>query len=414
MLRVPPSKSHTMRALLIASLAEGDSTVRGALLSGDGASALAAVRALGADINRRDDVLTITGVGGDVGRGERDVACGNSGTSMRLFAGAAALGSKERRFDGDVSLRGRPMRPLLQALADLGATVGYEEEGRDVPFTVRGPLAGGSTRVSGVTSQFVSSLLLASPLAPADTHIAVDDLHERPYVGITLWWLEKMGIAVEASPDLASFAVKGGQHYRPIDVDIPADFSSATFPAVAAAVTRSSVTLIGLDLSDPQGDKRVFDILESMGVAVREGPTGISVSGDRGMKGAELDLNANPDALPALAVLGTVARGVTRLGNVAQARLKETDRIAVMAAELRRMGAVVEEEEDGLVVMQSDLHGAEVHGHGDHRVVMALVLAGLVAEGETVVDTAESAEVTYPGFADALRSLGARIEELQD
>jgi len=397
---------------MLATLAEGNSRVRGALSAGDGASALRVARTFGANVNEYEGALTISGIGNALDSGERECDCGNSGTSMRLFAGAAALSDKPRRFDGDASLRGRLMWPLLDALGELGATYVLLEDGRDVPFIVNGPIRGGHTSVSGVTSQFVSSLLLCTPLASGDSVITVENLNEKPYVDLTLWWLRRMGIAFRASEDYTEFRIQGGQSYKPFDIDIPGDFSSATFPAVAAAVCGSRVTLTGLDFSDPQGDKRVFDMLERLGVGVQHGPTGVTVeSVGRRPRGADIDLNANPDALPALAVLGTVAEGETRLSNVPQARLKETDRISVMARELGAMGADIREEPDALVVRQSELRGATVNGYDDHRVVMSLALAGLIAEGETVIEGADAAQVTYPRFLDDLRSMGADIKQ---
>ncbi len=408
-IRVPPSKSHTIRALLIAALADGESTIEHGLLEGDGASGLDAVQGLGATVAREGDNLRIAGAGSDGGLGRDELFLGNSGTSARLFAAAAALGPRKRRFDGDDSLRNRPMKPLLTALGELGATFGFESSNRDIPFWIHGPLRGGSVCISGITSQFVSSLLLSCPLATGDTSIAVDGLHEAPYVRITTWWLDKQGIAYEASDDLAHFKIRGNQRYRPIRQRIPGDFSSATFAATGAAITRSSLRIENVDFTDPQGDREVFDILESMGVLVERDQTGCVVSGGDELQGTEIDLNSMPDALPALAVLGCVASGTTVLRNVKQARIKETDRIAVMAGELAKMGASIEELPDGLRIRQSALRGALVDGHNDHRVVMALALAGLIADGVTVVGGAEAAAVTYPGFARDFAAAGMNI-----
>ncbi len=410
MCRIPPSKSHSIRAVLIATLADGSSTIRTALTDGDGASALKVAQAFGADVNDHSGELNISGLAGDLGRGQRDCDCGNSGTTMRLFAGAAALGGKVRRFDGDRSLRTRAMLPLLDALKRLGARYTLLNADAEVPFSIQGPIRGGETDVSGITSQFVSSLLLCAPLAEKDTTIRVNALNERPYVELTLWWLERMGIPYAANEGLSEIRVHGGCAYRAFDMDVPGDFSSATFPAVAAALTGSEITLTGLDFTDPQGDKRVFDIMDDLGCRITRGGMGVNVASGVGLSGADIDLNANPDALPALAVLATAAEGTTRLGNVAQARYKETDRIDVMTGELRKLGATVSGEADALVVKRSALRGAVVEGHGDHRVVMALALAGMAAEGDTVVEGAEAAAITYPSFVDDFRALGADIE----
>ncbi|MDG5815562.1 3-phosphoshikimate 1-carboxyvinyltransferase [Chitinispirillales bacterium ANBcel5] len=411
-LEVPPSKSHTIRALLISALANGTSTIRKPLLTGDGGSAVKAARALGAYVESKDSQLTVDGIAGDFNGGDELFDMGNSGTGTTLFASAAALGHKLRRFDGDNSLRSRPIKPLLESLANLGASYTIESENQELPFTIQGPLKGGKTVVDGISSQFVSSLLLACPLIKNNTHLTVSNIHEQPYIEITLWWLRKLGIEFEHSQNLTSFIITGGQQYEPVDITVPADFSSATFAAVAGVVTNGELKLTGLDFSDPQGDKDVFKVLTEMGADVRIEQQ-VAVSNSRELKGMFVDLNSMPDALPALSVAACKASGETLLGNVEQARIKETDRIAVMCSELSKMGASVREHPDGLVIQHSTLKGAHVSGHDDHRVVMALALAGMNAEGETVIDSAEAAAVTYPTFVEDFKALGADIQILE-
>jgi 3-phosphoshikimate 1-carboxyvinyltransferase len=298
-------------------------------------------------------------------------------------------------------------------LKNLGAEYSLKSNSSDLPFTIKGPIKGGRTTVDGVSSQFVSSLLFACPCAALGTTIDVVNLHERPYVEMTLQWLDKVGIRCEASADRTVFGIPGGQSYPAIDYTVPGDFSSATFAAVAAALTGSVLRLQGLDFSDAQGDKGVFDVLARLGALVERSGSAAVVDGKNKIQGSIIDLNAMPDSLPALSVLGCVAQGETRIVNVAQARIKETDRIAVMTQELAKMGAYVREEHDGMVIRPGRLVGAQVNGHGDHRVVMALALAGMVAEGETIVDTAEAAAVTYPTFLNDFKKLGADIEVIQ-
>ena len=408
-MRVPASKSHTIRALVAASLARGVSRINRPLTTGDGASAIGAARTLGAVVEEAAEGLRITGIGGDFTLGADNFDMGNSGTSTNLFTSAAALGARSERLDGDESLRNRPVRPLLEALGPLGASYAFESPGRDLPFTIRGPLRGGRTTVNGISSQFVSSLLLSAPLAPGDTDITVTNLHEKPYIDLTLWWLNALGIRYECSDDYSRFHIFGGQSYQAFEKEIPGDFSSATFPAVAAAITGGALTINGIDFSDPQGDKKIFDVLAAAGVPVERERYAARVGRARRMTGTVIDLNAMPDAVPAVAVLGCAAEGVTRIVNVGHARIKETDRIKVMAGELLKMGADITEERDGLTIKQSRLKGAPVHGHDDHRVVMALALAGTIAQGETVIETAQAAGVTYPGFVEDFRKIGARI-----
>ncbi|NLG16814.1 MAG: 3-phosphoshikimate 1-carboxyvinyltransferase [Fibrobacter sp.] len=407
---IPPSKSHTIRAFLIAALADGTSVIHNPLLEGDGASALKAARGLGAGVEFFDGGVKITGTGDDFNRGSGSLDLGNSGTGTNLFASAAALGSRGRRFDGDDSLRSRPFKVLLDALCGLGASYELESPGRDLPFFIKGPLKGGRVSVDGISSQFISSLLLTCPLIKdSSTEISVFNLHEKPYVELTLWWLDKQGIEYSRTADFSSFHIPGDQSYSPFEISVPSDFSSATFAAVGAAVTGGKVNLTGLDFSDPQGDKGIFDVIKLAGAGVDVNKDGVLVSGT-GLYGRVVDLNNMPDALPALSVLACASEKETRFINVQQARIKETDRIAVMCAELSKMGADIREEKDGLTVRKSSLKGTTVNGHYDHRVIMALALAGMIAEGETVIETAEAAGVTYPGFAEDFRNLGANID----
>jgi len=405
---IPPSKSHTIRALLVGTLAKGESVVRRPLLKGDGASAIRAAASLGALVDVRGDDVYISGIGGDLSLGTDFIDMGNSGTGLNLFCSAAALGARQRRFDGDASLRARPVKPLLDALEQLGASVTVEGKNQDLPFVVRGPLRGGRASVDGISSQYVSSLLFACPLLPQDSHITVHNLHEQPYIEMTLWWLANQGIEVEYSKELTTYKIRGSQSYKPFEMTVPADFSSAAFPAVAAAINGPGIELRGLDFSDTQGDKEVFRHLETMGATVSRDGASVRVSGGN-LKGAILDLNAIPDALPALSIAAASARGETVFINVAQARIKETDRISVMAAELTKMGIDVKELPDGMVVQGGSLQGARVSSRNDHRVAMALALAGMNANGETMIDGAEAAEVTYPAFVEDFLRLGADI-----
>ncbi len=406
-IRVPASKSHTIRALIIATLADGQSRLLAPLDSDDTRSCLACCRALGAEIAEEADAWRVRGTAGRLRVPEDVIDVGNSGTTLYMAMAAAALAPGYTVFTGDEQIRRRPARNLLGALRDLGATA-FDTRGNGcAPLVVGGPLRGGRTAIACPTSQYLSALLLAAPLASGTTEIEVTELNEQPYVEMTLDWLDRQLIRYERR-DLTWFRLPGGQSYHGFERSVPGDFSSATFFFCAAAVTASTVTVDGLDPNDPQGDKDVLALLEQMGCRVTWADTSVTVQGAARLRPIDADLNPMPDALPALAVTACFAQGTTRLGNVPQARLKETDRIAVMARELARMGASVQEESDGLVIRGAPLTGAAVDGHGDHRVVMALAVAGLGAAGTTTVSTAESAAVTFPGFFDLLEGLRAR------
>ena len=408
---IPGSKSHTIRAVAIASLARGESLIEAPLESLDTEAAVAAYRAFGARIACEHGRWEVRGVAGEPAVPGNVIDVANSGTTLRVAMGTAALADGYAVLTGDEQIRSRPVGPLVRALTELGVAAFTTRDNGRPPVVVRGVLCGGETTVEAATSQYVTSLLLCAPLAEGRTVLNVVKLNEAPYVRMTLRWLADQGVRVSHDDKLSRFEIDGAQQYRPVRARVPADWSSATFFMVAAAVTNGEVVLRGLDPEDTQGDKAVVGMLRAMGadVTVRAGE--VLVRGGA-LTGLELDLNATPDALPALAVAGCFARGETRLVNVPQARLKETDRISVMCSQLSRLGADVEELEDGLVIRESALRGAPVRGHADHRVVMALALAGLRAEGQTHVDTAESVSVTFPSFVDLMRSLGAdmRIE----
>ncbi len=404
-LRIPASKSHTIRALLIASFARTPSIIEFPLHSEDTRSCLKACRLLGAEIL---DTETGWEVRKPVNTNKNLppvlIDTGNSGTTLYLITAMAALLDREVRFDGDEQIRNRSASNLLNALKDLGAKIDAPESGC-APYTIKGPMTGGETSVECPTSQYLSALLLALPLLKKEytSRVRVPLLMEKPYVEMTLRWMEEQGISLQ-NRDFKEFVIPGGQSYSGFSRAIPSDFSSATFFLCAAAITGSALTFQGLDMTDSQGDKEVIPMLEKMGCTYRMDGENLLFSGAP-LKGAVLDLNDTPDALPALAVTACYAKGETRITNVPQARMKETDRIAVMTQELKKMGADITELPDGMIIRPSQLKGAKVHGHGDHRVVMSLAIAALKARGETVIDTAEAVDITFPGFFPLLESL---------
>ncbi len=408
---IPGSKSHTIRGLIIGALADGTSVLDRPLRSSDTESCIRVCEALGARVAAADNrKWLIQGTGGELQAAGAPVDVGNSGTTLFLAMTAAALAPGETEFTGDEQTRRRPAGPLMAALRSMGA-MAYSRHGNQcAPLVVGGGLRGGQVSIECPTSQYLSSLLIGCPLAQGDTVIEVPLLNEKPYVGMTLGWLDALGMEWRGAGDFSRFELRGGQRYPSFERAVPADFSSATFFLVAAAVTGSRLFLRGLDMQDTQGDKAVVGMLEAMGCEVQVEAGGITIEGPDRLRGGTFDLNATPDALPAMAVAGCLARGETRLLNVPQARAKETDRLAVMGRELRKLGAEVEELPDGLILSESRLTGAEVDGHGDHRVVMALAVAGLAAEGATAVSTAEAAAVTFPDFVDLMREVGAEIE----
>ena len=406
--KIPGSKSHTIRALFIASLAEGRSEIINPLISDDAVSAVKTCKAMGADVKIEKDRYIVDGFNGIPKVPDNVIDVGNSGTTLRFATAASALGDGYSVFTGDEQIRRRPIGPLLEALNNLGAQAFSTRGDGRAPLVVKGRMTGGRTPLDSVTSQYLSALLISTPLLEKNTEIDIIRLNEVPYVDITLWWLDKQNIRYENS-SYKTFYIPGGQKYKPFKEVIPGDFSSATFFMVLAAISGGEFILENLDISDPQGDRQVLDILKSMGAEVRIDGKNITISG-RELIGREIDMNSIPDALPAMAVAGCFAEGETRLINVPQARLKETDRIRVMYEELSKLGADVEELPDGLIIRQSKLKGCPLNGHGDHRIVMALAVAGLNIDGDTVIDTAESISVTFPEFVDLVKACGGNAE----
>lgn len=408
---IPASKSHTIRAVAIASLASGQSCIRTPLLSGDTQAALDCYRALGAEIDASDPKLwKVTGTGGQITAPEETVDVGNSGTTLRIAMGSAALTppNQTTTFTGDEQIRSRPLGPLIDSLCDLGAKCKSIKNNGMAPVEVTGKLKGGKTSIKCPTSQYLSSLLLCAPLAPEDTDIDVTLLNEPDYVQMTLDWLDKQHIRYE-NQQMHKFKIKGSQSYRAFDAAIPADFSSATFFLCAAALFAEDVTLLGLDFSDSQPDKAVVDYLREMGADITIGENAVTIKAAT-LTGTDIDMNRTPDALPAMAVTAAFAEGTTKLLNVPQARNKETDRIECMARELRKMAVDVEELSDGLVIRHSDPQPAALHGYSDHRIVMALSLAALGLDGPSEIDTAEAMCVTFPDYVDLMTSIGAEME----
>ncbi|WP_320121101.1 3-phosphoshikimate 1-carboxyvinyltransferase [uncultured Sphaerochaeta sp.] len=416
-LQVPGSKSHTIRAALLGLLAEGRSIIGNPLASGDGLSALSAAKAFGARIEEREGSWVIEGRGSSLIAPEDCINTGNSGTTTCFFSSVAALVDGWTVITGDEQIRRRPIKRLVDALNTLGATAFLTREGQEAPpVVIKGVLKGGKVRLNGSNSQYVSSLLLSSPLAERDTEILVDNPLETPYVQITLDWMQRYGVEVERNEDYTRFYIKGGQHYTPGRFTIPADFSAVAFPLVAATLSNSDLLLTSLDFLDSQGDKRVIDILQSMGAYVekdeKEGT--LRVKGGATLHGGlTIDLGDIPDSLPALAVAATQAHGITTFTNLGHVRQKETDRVAEMANKLNALGCDLEVGEDSLVVKgPTKVKGGTVGSSGDHRIAMAMVALALATEEGLVVEDAECAAVSFPGFFDAFRTCGADIREL--
>lgn len=412
---IPASKSNSVRAVFLGLLANGISEATINHPPGDVYSIANVATKLGAKITVKDNKWYIEGTGGDLKVPVDVLDVGNSGTGLFITIALAGLINGYSVVTGDDQIRYKPGRwaqPLLNALNDLGAYAFSTKGDGKPPIVVRGVIRGGKTRLPGVNSQWLTPLLIATPLAERDTEIYVEDLHERPYIRMTLQWLERAGVKVEHE-NFERFYIRGGQRYSPYRYVVPGDWESASYVLVAGAIVEDSeVTIYGVDTRDVQGDKAIVDILKQMGaeVIVRNyGVDGITVRSTGELEGIEIDCKDLPDAIPHLAVLGTFAKGSTVLKNIAASRLKETDRVMTSKMELEKMGARIEVRDNEMIIHHSKLHGAWIDGHMDHRIVMALSLAGMIAEGTTVISDAEYAKKSFPTFYEVFRSLGANI-----
>jgi 3-phosphoshikimate 1-carboxyvinyltransferase len=409
----PPSKSYTHRAVLAAGYGDG-AVVRDPLASADTRATARAVEAFGGEVEKRPDEWRVTGFDGRPAVPADVIDCGNSGTTMRLVTAAAALADGATVLTGDRSLRSRPQGPLLAAIEELGGRAESTRDDGRAPLVVRGPIPGGRVSIPGdVSSQFVTALLIAGGVT--DEGIAVDvetELKSAPYVDITLELLSVFG--VDALRTDRGFAVEGGGKYDPGgSYDVPGDFSSISYLLAAGAVAAPEGLAVANAYPGAQGDAAIVDVLREMGARLDWDRAAGRVEVSRAsLSGVEVEVDDTPDLLPTIAALGAVADGVTHIRNCEHVRYKETDRVSAMAEELQRLGASVTEREDELLVRGGDsgLQGATVDGRGDHRIVMALSVAALAAEGTTTVLGAEHVDVSFPGFFDVLGDLGAVVE----
>ncbi len=410
----PSSKSQTIRGLVIATMAQGQSVLRNALDSDDTRAAVNVCKGFGVAAHRLGGDLFVESKGLPFRTKFNNFFSDNSGITTRFIMPMFGLRedcSKKIILDCGEQMRQRPLKSLINALNNLGVEVSSLKNNNSCPISVKGKLQGGNTKVDGITSQYASSLLLSLPCAEKDSVIIVENLHERPYLEMTLAWLDEQNIkyGYEQKENADVFKIKGGQKYQSFDKIISGDFSSASYLIAAGVLTTGQVELYGLNTRGKQGDKRLVEILRDMGADIKVDGLKMIISGGKKLVGKKIDCNDIPDMVPTLAVIGTQALGKTELTNVSQARLKETDRLKSMSVGLSQMGARVEEQTDGLVVYESKLTGAKVRGLNDHRTVMALTVAGLLAEGETIIDTAESINKTFPEFVKTMRNLGVNI-----
>jgi len=408
----PSSKAYTQRMLVAAALSHGTSKVSDPLVSDDTEATLRAVTALGAKVKVAEDCWTVEAR--PLKGAQTLIDCGESGATLRFMLPVAALAAEPAVFVFGKSLEQRPIEPLLQSLKQLGVETYSRHLGGKASIYVRGGgISGGKISMRGdVSSQFISGLMFACPMAKADTEITLTaPLESKDYVEMTKTVLAEHGIKLLISEAFDRLYIPSNQKYAPCNHQVPGDFSSAAFLLAAAAITRSDVSVKNLDYETVQGDKAILEILKQMGVKCRVRPDRVEVEGKSGvLEAVDVDARDIPDLVPVCAALACYAEGTSKIHHAHRLRYKESDRLMSLYLELKKMGADIAIGEGSLTVEgPCALHGAVIDSHNDHRIAMACAVAALGASGETLIKNAECVRKSYPQFFSDLRALGVDV-----
>lgn len=407
-IRPPGSKSITNRAMILAALAEGTTVLHGVLESVDTAVMIESLNRLGISVQHDSaaQTCTVEGCAGQLKVDSADLWLENSGTSIRFLTSVCCLGKGRYRLDGSRRMRERPIADLVQTLQALGASVQCEIPDSNCPPVIAGGtrLAGGRATINGnISSQYLSSLLMAAPCASQSTELVVsDELVSKPYVTMTLQMMKSFGLEAVYPDDLSRFQIPQGT-YNAINYDIEPDASAASYFLAAAAITGGRVTVDGLSKDALQGDVHFASALEQMGCELIWGTSSVTIQG-RPLQGVDIDMNAISDTAQTLAVVATFADGPTTIRKVGHMRHKETDRISAVVTELRRAGIQAEEFEDGLTIHPGPAVPASIETYDDHRMAMSFALLGLKHSGITILDPGCTSK-TYPQFFEDLARL---------
>lgn len=402
----PPNKSYSHRAIFLAALSDGKSTLRNVLLSRDTLATVNACKAFGAKIEINDSTVVVES-NGKITPQDLEIDASNSGTTIRISTAIASLSDKMITLTGDASLKKRPMQPLLDALKQLGVQC-TSTDGKP-PVTVKGRADGGITRIAGsISSQFISALLISGPKMKNGITLEIDgDLVSKPYLDSTIATMQKFGVTVNAISPYKKYNVPN-QEYKATEFVVPSDFSSMAL-LLSAAVLLGKNMSIDASLGDlPQGDREILSYLEKLGVKINVGEK-ITIVSPKLLNGGRFDLSNNPDLLPPMAILALKTSRPIEIYNVKHARFKETDRIAILAKELAKIGIGITEKDDGLILESPKvLKSAELESSEDHRLFMAFSIAGMFVGNCTVTDP-DSVDVSYPTFVEDMRKIGAKI-----
>lgn len=403
----PANKSYTHRAIFLAALSDGKSIVKKILRSNDTIATINACRGFGIEVEEMENNVTIKNTIDSTVQNSM-INAENSGTTIRIAIAIAALSGGNTRLTGDDSLRKRPMQPILDALETMG--VETESEDGKPPINIKGKIQGKEISIRGdISSQFISALLIIAPRLPDGLTINIEgELVSKPYVDLTIAIMKKFGVEVKIEEEYKRYNVSH-QIYKPTTFSIPSDFSNLAL-LLAANVLLGDGLNIEISLGDmPQGDEAIVDILEKLGVNVRLEEEMITTESPELLNGGKFDLSNTPDLLPAIAILALKSEKPIEMYNVKHARYKETDRIAILSRELKKIGLDVEEKEDGMIVKKSgELHNAELNSENDHRMFMAFSIVGMFI-GDCTVSDPDAVKVSYPKFIEDMKNVGANL-----
>ena len=405
--KAPGSKAYTHRALLASLLSPGESSLNNASQCEDTQRTIQAIQALGARVRIDKNRITTEGIKRPRAS-NRPIDCGDSGTTLRFLTAISAASPTTIRLAGSPQLGTRPLDPLVRTVKELGASVRTLQNEWGLDVMIRGPLLGGETRIRGdISSQFISGLLFASPLAKKDVTISIDrPLESRPYVSMTIDVLRKHGIRIEETE--AQFRIKAPQSFTPANHMVPGDFSSAAFLIASVGTAGSEVTITGLDSSNLEPDAAILKIIPQIGLEIEQSEDRLTLR-KRDLAGFVFDAHDNPDLVPPLEALGSLANGWSEIRGVKRLVYKESNRLQSVPMELAKMGAKMHVENDRVEIEGAELTGSMLDSHHDHRVVMACTAASLGARGESTIKGAEAVSKSYPDFFQDLTRLGARI-----
>ncbi len=411
---LPTSKSETIRGLFFSLLAKGKSKIHHFLESDDTNDAISVCRKLGALLHKNNNKVMIESEGAPFDIPNNHIYTGNSGITTHFvlpLLGFRKNSTEVVTVESGKQMQQRSINSFVNALKQLGLKIEYILNDGFLPIRISGDLMGGNANLDGITSQYLSALLIALPLAPRDSILTVKNLHERPYVNMTLRWLDEQNISYShqyiEQEDI--YHIKGRSSFNNFQKKMSGDFSSASYFIAASLLLNGEIELQGLDMKDAQGDKQFISLMRNAGADIEISSSKVIVRGGRSLAGMDIDAKDIPDLVPTLAVIGTQMKSRLKIYNVPNARLKETDRIHSMAEGLRRLGAKIEEFEDGITIYPTRLTGNKLEGFHDHRTVMALCVAGMCADGETIIENAEAIHKTFPDYVKLMQKLGATI-----